>query len=146
MLIWAQILFSSDCNTPWLDSHLCPRFRYHGGQNTFLAYQSKAGGSGTPSDLASGCFWSHTLKKLLIWAVGSGLGLVGLHNTLALQPSWSPIPIPWRRDHLCGITIKGKWERDALWPGIRLFLELLPRKVADLGSDFGLVGLQNTLA
>ena len=37
--------------------------------------------------------------------------------------SWSPIPIPWRTEHLCGMTIKDKWERDALRPGIRLFLE-----------------------
>ena len=44
--------------------------------------------------------------------------------------------------HLCGITIKGKWERDALLPGIRLFLESHPQKVVDLGSGFGLVGLQ----
>ena len=36
-LIWAQILISSDCKTPWLDSHPGPRFRYHGGQNTFVA-------------------------------------------------------------------------------------------------------------
>ena len=34
-------------------------------------------------------------------------------------------------------------EQDALRPGIRLFLELHPQKVADLGSDFGLVGFQN---
>ena len=34
----------------------------------------------------------------------------------------------------------------ALRPGTRLFLESHPQKVADLGSDFGLVGLQNTLA
>ena len=47
---------------------------------------------------------------------------------------------------LCGITIKGRWEQDALRPGIGLFLEWHPQKVADLGSDFGLVGLQNTLA
>ena len=39
------------------------------------------------------------------------------------------------------MTINGKWERDALRPGIRLFLEAHPQKVADLGSDFGLVGL-----
>ena len=44
------------------------------------------------------------------------------------------------------LTIKGKWEQDALQPGIRLFLESHPQKVADLGSDFGLVRLQNTLA
>ena len=56
------------------------------------------------------------------------------------------IPTPWRTEHLCGITIKGRWERDALRPGIRLFLESHPQKVADLGSDFGLVILQNTLA
>jgi len=37
-------------------------------------------------------------------------------------------------------------ERDALRPGIRLFLESHPQKVVHLGSDFGLVGLQNTLA
>ena len=33
----------------------------------------------------------------------------------------------------------------ALQPDIRLFLESHPQKVADLGSDFGLAGLQNTL-
>ena len=44
------------------------------------------------------------------------------------------------------MTIKGKWERDALRPGIRLFLELPSQKVADLDSDLGLVGLQNALA
>ena len=44
------------------------------------------------------------------------------------------------------MTIKGKWERDALRPGMRFFLESHPQKVGDLGSDFGLVGLQNTLA
>ena len=44
------------------------------------------------------------------------------------------------------MTIKGKWERDALRPGMRFFLESHPQKVADLGSDFGLVGLQNTLS
>ena len=49
-------------------------------------------------------------------------------------------------ENFIGITIKGKWQRDALRPGIRLFLESHPQKVADLGSDFGLVGLQNTLA
>ena len=74
--------------------------------------------------------------------------------------------MPWRTEHLCGITIKGKWERDALRPGNmlfvvsgvalspkvahlgsdQLFFESHPQKVADLGSDFGLVGLQNTLA
>ena len=78
--------------------------------------------------------------------MGSDFGLVGLQNTLAWQPSWSPVPIPRRTEHLFVITIKGKWERDALRPGIRLFLESHPQKVADLGSDFGLVGLQNTLA
>ena len=36
-LIWAQIWVSSDCRTPWLDSHPGPRFQYHGGQNTFVA-------------------------------------------------------------------------------------------------------------
>ena len=41
-------------------------------------------------------------------------------------------------EHICGITIKGRWERDALRQGIRLFLESHPPKVADLGSDFGL--------
>ena len=46
----------------------------------------------------------------------------------------------------CGMTTKGKWEWDALRPGIRLFLESYPQKVADLGSDFGLIMLQNTLA
>ena len=49
---------------------------------------------------------------------------------------------PWRTEHLCGITIKGKWEQDALWTGIRLFLESHPQNVADLGSNFCLVGLQ----
>jgi len=49
--------------------------------------------------------------------LGSDLGLVGLQNT---QPSWSPIPIPWRTERLCGITIKGKWQWDALRPGFRL--------------------------
>ena len=44
--------------------------------------------------------------------------------------SWSPIPIPWRTEHRCGITIKGKWEQDALRPGIRLFLESHPQKVS----------------
>ena len=33
------------------------------------------------------------------------------------------IPTPWRTEHLCGITIKGRWEQDALRPGIGLFLE-----------------------
>ena len=33
---WAQILVSSDCKTPWLDSHPGPRFQYHGGQNAFV--------------------------------------------------------------------------------------------------------------
>ena len=37
LLIWAQILVSSGCKTPWLDSHPGPRFQYHGGQNTFVA-------------------------------------------------------------------------------------------------------------
>ena len=41
--------------------------------------------------------WSRTLKMLLI-------------------------RLPRRTEHLCGITIKGKWEWDALRPGIRLFL------------------------
>ena len=45
----------------------------------------------------------------------------------------------------CGITNKGKWEWYAHRPGIRLFLELHPQKIADFGSDFDLVGLQNTL-
>ena len=36
------------------------------------------------------------------------------------------------------MIIKGKWERDALRPGMRFFLESHPQKVADLGSDFGL--------
>ena len=36
----------------------------------------------------------------------------------------------WRTEHLCGITIKCKWERDALRPGIRLFLVSHPQKVA----------------
>ena len=44
------------------------------------------------------------------------------------------------------MTINDKWEQDALRPGIRLFQESHRPKVADLGSDFGLVGLQNTLA
>ena len=35
---------------------------------------------------------------------------------------------------------------DAFRPGIRLFLERHPQKVAGLGSDLGLIGLQNTLA
>ena len=74
--------------------------------------------------------------------LGSDLGLVRLQNTLALkQPSWSPIPIPRRTEHLCGTTIKCKWERDALRPGIRLFLESHPPNVADLGSDLGLSSL-----
>ena len=48
---------------------------------------------------------------------------------------------------LFDITSKGKWERDALPPGIRWFLESHPQKVADWGSDFvGFNGLQNTLA
>ena len=68
LLIWAQILVSLDCITPWLDSHPGPRFQYHYGQITFVTQQSNASGSGTPSDLASGCFGSGTLKKLLIWA------------------------------------------------------------------------------
>ena len=27
--IWAEMLVSSDCKTPWLDSHPGPRFQYH---------------------------------------------------------------------------------------------------------------------
>ena len=73
--------------------------------------------------------------------LGSDFGLVGLQNTLAWQPSWSPLPIPRRTEHLCGITIKGKWKWDALRPDIRLFLESHSQKVADLGSDFVLFGL-----
>ena len=42
----------------------------------------KASGSKTPSDQASGCFWSRTLK-LKVADLGSDLGLVGLQNTLA---------------------------------------------------------------
>ena len=38
LLIWAQILVSSDCKTPWLGSHPGPRFQYHEGQNTFLSF------------------------------------------------------------------------------------------------------------
>ena len=71
MPIWAEILGLSDLRTPWLDSHPGPQFQYHGGQNTFVAYQWKASGSGTPgtpSGQASGCFWSRTLPKLPIWA------------------------------------------------------------------------------
>ena len=133
---------------PWLDSHPGPQIQYHGGQNTFVAYQSKASGSGTPSGQASGCFWSHTLRKLLIWAqilvsldcktpwLDSHPGpRFQYHGTMEDRtPLWHINPI------------KGKWERDAVRPGIRLFLESHPQKVADLGSDFGLVGLQNTLA
>ena len=66
--IWAQIWVSSDCKTPWLDSHPVPRFQYLGGQNTFMAYKAKASGSGTPSGQASSCFRSCTLQKLPIWA------------------------------------------------------------------------------
>ena len=58
LLIWAQILVSLDCKTPWLDSHTGPRFQHHGGL-----------------------------------------------------------------EHICGMIIKGKWERDALRPGMRFFLE-----------------------
>ena len=40
------------------------------------------------------------------------------------------------RKPLGRITIKGKWERDTLRPGTRLFLESHPQKVAHLSSDF----------
>ena len=34
--IWAEILVSSDMETPWLDGHHTPRFKYQGGGDTFL--------------------------------------------------------------------------------------------------------------
>ena len=46
-----------------------------------------------------------------------------------------PIPIPRRTEHLCGITIKGKWQRDALRPGIRLFQESHPQKAAQIWAQ-----------
>ena len=78
------------------------------------------------------------------------LGWLGFWSRqIAKHPGMTAILVPdsdTMEDRTNGIASKGKWEWDALRPGIRLFLESHPQKVADLGSDLGLIGLQNTLA
>ena len=48
MLVWAQILASSDCKTPWLGSHPDPQFQYHDGQSTFGHNNQRQVGAGRP--------------------------------------------------------------------------------------------------
>ena len=149
--IWAEILVSSDCKTPWLDSHPVPQFQYHGGQNTFMAYTSKCkqerdalrpGIRMFPeshplkvADLAKSCrfglrFWSRQ--------IGKHPGLTAIlfpdsNTTKDRTPLWHTQANASESGTPSGQASGCFWIRTL-------------QNVADLGSDLGLVRLQNTLA